>query len=381
MSYCRPRWPSLYQYDKLLGHPRLHPEWVRDPEDRPPVWEEVGQYTKPFPPDPPPWSQGIEQVVNPALVRLVAVAGYLSREAVRVDTLVRLDMAGGGPFAAFDDLALELLDESGKVLSRGAVGGVVELACGDSPAGCGGCGGCGSGARHGVPRSSTDWTGALEAYAEDDDEAEVIRLVRGDEVLWERHAGGRPVVAELGVEVREDQLHVSWSVEAEADTRVGLRCSADDGRTWSLLSLPGSASETSVPLGHLTGQHLLVQAVASDGFHTVVSEPVAATVEDVPGQVAVVFPPDGAQLRAERDMRLWGWATTAEGDPAPDDALLWLLDGVEVGGGREVWLEEMPAPGAHEAVLVLSEGRHQLEAAVRFEVQATEAAQVFPGES
>ncbi|WP_432477213.1 hypothetical protein [Nocardioides sp. GXQ0305] len=371
MSYCRPRWPSLYQYKKLLGHARLHPEWVRDPEDRPPVWEEVGEYTTPFPPDPPPWSHGVDQVVNPALVRLVAVAGQLSREDVRVDTLVRLEMAAGGPFAAFDDLALELLDASGRVLSRGAVGGVVELACGDSPGGCGGCGGCGSGPRPDVPRSSTGWTGAVEAYAEDHDDAEVIRLVRGDEVLWERRAGSRPVVADLGVEVRDDQLHVRWSLDAEDDTRVGLRGSVDDGRTWSLIALPGTASEASVPVARLRGRQVLVQAVVSDGFHTVVSEPVAAAVEEVSGQVAVVFPPDGAQLRSDRDMRLWGWATTADGHPAADDDLLWVLDGVEVGTGREVWLDEMPAAGDHEVVLALAGGHHRPEASARFVVHAT----------
>lgn len=377
MSYCTPSWPSLHQYQKLLGHPRLHPEWVRDPEDRPPVWEEVGHYTKPFPPDPPPWSRGIDQIVNPAIVRLVALAGHLQREGARVDTLVRLEMAEGGLVAAFDDLALELLDRSGQVLSRGPVGGLLELACGDSPAGCGGCGGCGgpgSDARHGIPRSSTEWSGALEAYAPDDDAAEVIRLVRGEEVLWERHAGSPPVVTDLGVEVHEAQVHVTWSLEAEVETRVALRSSVDDGRTWSLLALPGSAREAMVPVDQLPEGQLLVQAVVCDGFHTVVSEPVEATLETT-GQVAVVFPPDGAQLRAERAMRLWGWATTALGDPAPDDAMLWVLDGVEIGVGRELWLDEMPAPGGHEVVLVLTEGRRHLRATAWFDVHATDTAQ------
>jgi hypothetical protein len=89
-----------------------------------------------------------------------------------------------------------------------------------------------------------------------------------------------------------------------------------------------------------------------DGFFTSVSEPARVTVAPRAPEVAILHPRDDQTLYAGRTLHLWAAATDAAGEPLPDEACRWSLDGREVGRGKEVWTEAPPA-GEHDAVLTV----------------------------
>ena len=85
MSYCYPRWPSLYQYDRMLQHEKLNPSWIPGPGDaRPPnVQLDLDGPIPHYIPDPPPFEQ-----LDP--VPMVTVLGRLVEGEVEVQHVLTL---------------------------------------------------------------------------------------------------------------------------------------------------------------------------------------------------------------------------------------------------------------------------------------------------
>jgi hypothetical protein len=170
------------------------------------------------------------------------------------------------------------------------------------------------------------------------------------------------------VEADGHELRLEWSAETSDDhpTERIARWSDDDGRTWQTLALGLREDRAVVPIAALTSGVVLVQVLVSDGFHTVVAEPVGV---DVPGrrpQVAILSPARGATVRADAFVRLWGIATASDGRTLADRALEWELDGEAVGAGREVWAPLPGWEGEHLCRLRASDGDLRGESSVVF---------------
>jgi hypothetical protein len=64
-------------------------------------------------------------------------------------------------------------------------------------------------------------------------------------------------------------------------------------------------------------------------------------------------------------MRLWGVGTDASGQPVPDDAARWVVDGDEIASGFDAF-DEAPKPGDHRATLTVKTREGIVEASVPF---------------
>lgn len=350
MSYCGPRWPSLYHYNGLIEHERLHPRWVSDPGFRPPVWEELGTYDPILDrPDPPPPWVGRELIVRrpPERQPLVVLVGSLTRGVAEVSAIARLEMEAPIAGRSVAGLRIELVGDRGQVLATGPVFQTLHQ---PSDGGCPGSRG----------PLDADGTGRIEAHVEDHPEAVGVRLVRDDDdgEIWSLHASGEPPrIRGLDVEVDDEMVHLRWSLDAEAETPVvGLRWSPD-GESWSLLALPGAGvNEVELPTAGFTGQGGAVQLVVVEGFHTVIGDPVRFELPSRPPAVGILFPPDGAHLRHGNSLRLWGIASGQEGENLEEDVLRWQVDGEEAGTGVDLWFDRRLEPGEHEVVLSVETG-------------------------
>jgi hypothetical protein len=346
MSYCGPRWPSLYHYRGLIQHERLHPRWVSDPGYRPPVWEELGTYDPILDrPDPPPPWVGRDLITRrpPERQSMVALAGSLTRGVAEVSFVARLEMEAPIAGRAVSGLRIELVGDRGQVLTTGPVFQTVNQA---SECGC-------VASREPI---DADGTGRIEAHVEDNSEAVGVRLVRDsdDAEVWSLHASGEPPrIRGFDIDLRDEAVRLSWELDAESEWPVvGLRWSAD-GEAWTLLAMPTpGVNEVELDTAGLTGRSGAIQLVVLDGFYTVIGDPVRVEFPSRPPAVNILFPPDGAHLRHGQSLRLWGIATGLDGETLyDDDVMWWQVDGAEAGTGVELWLDRQLEPGEHEVVL------------------------------
>lgn len=366
MSYCNPPWTSLYHYRAQIGSRWFNPRYVAS-GDRPPWWDQHKIYrdysvARDLPYPAPVEEYLIHEKVVVVLEPSVVVTGTLHDGRLEVRSVLRIDaaQAGGDPGPE----RLEILDAGGAVVGRGTLVHSPVGACGSGSASgdCGCGGGCGdlAGSRSNCPR-------VVQAVVPEVEGVAAMRIVRGDEVLWRLDAPAHaPQVEGFRAGVGERGLEIEWDVSRGEVTETHLRLSSDHGETWSLLELHVRATRTSIPQEVLPPGRHLVQAVVSDGFHTVISESVEVEIAPRPPIAAIHWPLDTAAVAATSTMRLWGSGMSAGMGTLPDDTHCWFIDGRPAGVGREVWVGPPEAEGEHLATLTVRDEHGETSVSNRF---------------
>jgi hypothetical protein len=334
MSYCGPQWMSLYQHFRLIGHARLDPRWLLEE----PLFKEY--FPRPIPdfwlPDPPPYQPWriIDMQVNP----VISITGIVhSMKEIEVSTVARV-MAAGSPPGAKTRLNAQLVDSEGKRIAEGSLmrlNGHGSCACGCE----------GDGDPNSPPFS-------FQAFLPDAGAGASLRIMDGDEEVWSRQAPARPPQASItSAEASGEVLRLRWQVEAAVETpEVWAQWSADEGQTWQGLATNLSGNEASLALAGLPEGEIAVRILVHDGFFSAASEPARVTIPPRAPDVAIMHPAEGQTLYSGRTLNLWASATDSAGEPLPDDAVRWSIDGRDVGAGKELWLES-PSAGEHTATV------------------------------
>lgn len=355
MSYCNPRWPSLYQYKRMLQHSALNPAWIPGPGDMRPPNVELdldGPIPHYIPDPPPPWVVDLQSPVLTLMVFGRLVEGRIEVEQVlTLETTVAQQLGTSLP-----GTRLDLIDDVGHIVATAPVQVIETAACGDGRGGCGGCsGGCGGGG----PVSS----GVVCAVIPEPPRGSTLRIVRDEEETWIREpAGAPPRVEDLQGAVEGDWVRLTWQEEVYAEKVLRLlRWSADEGETWQVLAGALDAGEATVPVVPLLAGSALVQVIISDGFDTAVSEWTRLDVPRRPPEASILAPAPGSTVKAGSLVRLWALATDCFGRPLAEDQLHWELDGQPVGTGSEVFTDLMDFEGDHRAVLVADDGHGRVE--------------------
>lgn len=332
MSYCGPRWISLYQHKRLIQHPRLDPDWITDR----PWWKDYFEQWPPWwkwpLPDPPPldiW-KGVEMLRVP----IISVSGIVrSASEIEVTTVART-LAAGAPPGDQTGLSVLLKDEKGEAIGSGAIYRLPTH---------GACGCDDEGMKSPYPYNFQAFVGDVAPGA-----ALAIRDADGKEI-WSRTASAKPPsISDLRIELsKDDELALKWKQGIASDTfEAWLQWSNDEGASWNGLTTGITDSHARVSIAGLPAGHVLMRVLLHDGFYTAVSEPAGIELPERPPEVAILHPADGQTLEAGRTMHLWGAATDAAGIPLPTEACSWRLNDKDVGKGMELWLEAPPA-GEH----------------------------------
>ena len=337
MSYCYPKWVSLYHHGLLFGSSMLNAESVCNADL---WWLEVAESHGPF-----GLTAAAEDVVS-----LIAVIGADGTVDVRhvARTLTRppaISTASG--------MIARLVGEDGAVLAAAPLRRLGGLA------GCG-CGGGDAGEGDAVAQALIPNV-ALGARLE---------IVAGKEVVWARAAPPRPPeIARFTCQVVKGAVRAGW--RAPTATDCWLRWSRD-GEEWRALATGLTGDRAEVGSRHLPPGPVRIQLVAHDGFSSTHSTPVDLEIAARAPDVAVMHPRPGAIHIAGQTLRLFAAAASASGEPIPAESWRWELDGADSGEG-ELWIE---APAAGEHVLRLRVSTTDGEAAdeVRFTTVPAEAA-------
>lgn len=359
MSYCGPRWISLYHYRALLQHSLLDPMWISSPSDLlPPLFE--FPFDEPIPrriPDPrPPWVRRRVQLMEPLEpVPLVVITGFVQGDRIDIRSVLRLETAPTPTGKHLGQTTAELLDEHEIVIERASLRWMA------AQASCG----CGS------ARSSGDEepAGLVQALLPDPGRGVTLRIVRDGEELWSRRApSSPPTVDNVHAEVEGDMIRLRWRVAASNEYGIErvIRWSSDDMRTWQTLAVGLREDEALISIETLTSGNVLVQIIVSDGFHSVASEPIRLNVPLRTPQVTILWPLVASSVRVHDRVRLWGVATASDGRILLGDALRWELDGEPAGTGAEIWVELPDWEGEHRATLRASDDSLIAEASVSF---------------
>lgn len=358
MSYCGPRWVSLFVYGRLTNNAALDP--VRVCIDRPWWRDEILYERQLIPekwlPDPPPELPWLERVVTPQPV--ISIIGVLhGPDDLEIRSVFRLEAESEVTGGRTLDLRAELVSAEGRVVASGALHSL------QSYAGCGCGGGCDDAdpARESYPR-------LVQAFVPDVEPGALLRIQRSGEELWTRSAPKRrPKIGKAAAKLSRDELRLEWSVEAagEQEPECWAQWSSDRGRNWQALAAGLRGGSATVDAQGLPSGRVAVRLLVSDGFHTAVSRLLNVTVPRRPPEASILSPREGQTFVSGSPMRLWGAVTLTSGKQVADDDARWLVDGREAATGLDAFVEA-PKPGDHRATLVVKTREGSTETALRF---------------
>ncbi len=357
MSYCGPRWVSLFVYGRLTNNAALDP--VRVCVDRP-WWRDEILYERqlipekwlPNPPPEPPW---LERVVS--LQPLISIIGVLrGPDDLQVQSVFRLDAQSEVSNGRALDMRAELVNAEGRVVASGNVYSLRSHAQG------GGCG-CNDGGDEveSYPR-------LVQAFVPDVEAGALLRIQRAGKPVWSRAASERkPKVGPATARLTKGKLHLSWSVEVsgEQEPECWVQWSTGRGGIWHALGAGLRGKSAVLDAGALPPGAVAVRLLVSDGFLTVISPSLNVRVPRRPPEVSILGPREGQTFISQSPMRLWSAATDARGEPVPDEAARWAIDDKEIATGLDAFVEA-PKPGNHRATLTVKTRDGSVKTTVAF---------------
>jgi hypothetical protein len=358
MSYCGPPWISLYNYGQLTYNSNLHPT-MEGADNLSELWEDIKLADSFLPeelwlPDPPPVMHRRRGKVK--LEQVISIIGVINAEdRVEVKSVMRIDAVREITNGELTDLMAELVGCEGEVLDSSPLFRIRSH----------GCGGCGEHGQEG------DYPYAFQVFLANIAPGSALRIRCGERELWSQPAPDvEPRILAYRVQFGEDQLSIEQKVEkATEELEYWLQWSDDGGKTWHGLASGLRGESAKVDASGLPSGRVLVRMLASDGFFTVESEPVAVSIPGRPPVVSIFNPRNGQRLVAGRPIRLWGAVSTVTGDPVKVQRAVWILDGENVAEGLDVFVE-LPPEGEHRLTLAIEVDKERTERAVRFRTVA-----------
>jgi hypothetical protein len=354
MSYCGPRWISKFTYDFLTNIAELTPVVVPTGAGAPRVIV-----------DPSPGFEPDEQAIAPFIHLLgsIGVDGTVEvGNVARIETCYR---RGAGRQTGY---VAQHLDAEGQVLAQDVL-----YVYGDE-----GC--CGEGQGHdkkpcGCGGEETPRPVFFKAMLKDTAPGASLRIVKRGETVWERKGDARPpkldaVRARLA---KNGDLELSWHLGVGAkDADIWVRWSGDEGKTWHALTAGLRGQSATIPAEQLPSGVVRFELLAHDGFHTTRATSEAVQLPQRPPSVVILYPSAGGRVYGDRQIHLWGSASSHTGRSIDGAAARWYIDGNPVGEGLDVWVDN-PGTGRHELALVVEEAGLQGRAVIGIEVLGSDA--------
>lgn len=351
MSYCGPRWISKFTSDFLTNITELSPVVVPSGAGAPRV---IVDTSPGFEPD--------ELTLAPFIHLIGSIGGDGAIEVASVARLETRYLRGDGRQTGY---IVQHLDAEGQVLAQDVL-----YAYGDE--GC--CGGpdekkdchCGDDRE---PRAIF-----FKAWLRDTAPGASLRIVKRGDVVWERKAGQHPprldaVRAALG---KHGDLELSWKLDpaAKKSAEVWVRWTGDEGRTWHALTIGLHGGAATIPAAQLPSGAVRFEVLAHDGFHTTRASSEVVKLPQRPPSVAILYPTPDGRVYGDRQIHLWGSASSHAGHPIGSGAE-WFIDAKSVGHGFDLWVEN-PGAGRHEVTLVVRDAGLEGSASIDIEVTGNE---------
>lgn len=356
MSYCGPKWMSIYRYSSLVQHPDLHPDYVGVPRRLQDEWREY---------DPwwwlknPPYFEEIEIYY----MDVITIIGTFRYNKVNVRTVTRLNTRVDTTGMIRLPMTAELLDEKGDIIASAAV------------------------FHHQQQFAQASFDVATRTCEPDDYiiHASIpnkapgarLRLVcnESEKVMWELEAPKKePRVSKVKASVLKNKLlHVNFSADYSVKhPDCWVRWSDDEGRTWhpvqarTPLKAPSKEGQSlDLPMDAIPSGDVQIQVVVNDGFFTAVSEPAKVKAPKQPPSVSLMHPKQDRTLVAKRPMHLKAIINDNAGRRTKFERCTWLLDGKQVAETPDAWIAA-PSEGKHTCILIVEVDGQEVKRKVEF---------------
>lgn len=350
MSYCGPRWISLYTHNYLVNRAELTPQVIATGS---------GAAAERVIVDNEPEFTRSTQSLQP----LVDILGFAQAGAFIVNSVARLEtrylISSGQPTA----FMAQLLHE-GQIIASDSLYAYESEGCGSkSKDGRECCDECGD-----------DRPLFFRAMLDDVATGDCLRIIdKHGEVVWQRNQPKEaPTLRRVSASIDKKTcaVKVVWKLKAdpEATSDVWLRWSNDGGKTWRALTVGLTEDSVLLDPENLPSGEVQFQVMAHDGFTTITETTNAVVLEPKAPQVAILYPTASSRVYADRQLHLWGTASVFEGTEIPDDAYAWYLGNKLIAQSRNVWVEN-PGSGKHEIRLDVTHGKEIGSASAMIEIQ------------
>lgn len=348
MSYCGPRWISLYTHNYLVSIAGLSPQVI-------PTGSGAGSARVIG--DDEPGFEADERTLKP----LIHILGTIDLDGdAEVASVARIEtryLRGRGRQTGY---VAQLLDAEGRVIAQDNVYGYPFEGGKRKDSGDCGC-----------AESEEPQPLRFKAMLNDVAPGARLRIVKRGKVVWERPAPARlPVLTDVTAALdKENDLKVSWEFDAASkdQAEVWARWTNDNGRTWHALTVGRKGTSFTIDHEQLPSGEVRIQVLGLDGFHTVRAETETVVLPPKPPSVAIFYPGPSARVYSERQMRLVGSASSFQGGVITDDRAAWYIDDRLVANGFDVWVDN-PGPGPHQLRLQVREGELMATVNAQFEV-------------
>lgn len=319
MSYCGPRWISVFTHDFLINQARLGPMTL-------PAGAAEGVSI----------GMGMDQQAE-SPQRLLTLMGTVDKGGnVQVESVSRVEAwlpPAGGPKT---ELVAELLDEKGEALGRSPL--FAQLPHGGER----GCG-CSDAEPFEPPyRFLAVLPGQVRGAT--------LRIRLGQTELWRREGPQKvPCIDETQATLQENGVLLRWTADCDGPSapEVWLRWSAD-GKEWNGLAVGIRGSEYLVPLGAMRAERAWFEVRLHDGFDTVESRVGPVDIPQRAPVLAILNPAPHARFRSG-SIYLQGVIVDAGSTGLDKSQVEWTLNGKRVAEGLESDLSV--GVGSHELVL------------------------------
>lgn len=342
MSYCGPRWISIFTHARLSFNDAFNPRRVGVQHYRPPDLVDPYLWPWEYIPDPPRWEGGpIERLKARPVISILGTID--DARTVEVKSVMRVPALPSTRGAVATPYVAQLVGAEGEVL---AAAPVVRLPAQGS--------GCGCGATAPAPGPFV-----FEAMVADVAPGAALRILRRaaeggrSEPVWSREAPERaPSIRSFSVTVERGAGRARWQARGEGELEFSLQFSKDRGRSWNGLAVGLTGGEHRFSAETLPSGRLVFRLLAHDGFHSISRMSRAVVMPRRPPIVSILSPEAGRPFFAGAALRLWGAITEDDGAPADAEACEWLVDGRRIARGADAWITA-PPPGEHRCTLIV----------------------------
>ena len=343
MSYCGPRWISVFTYNFLTNIAGLSPQNIpsgagalRLIEDTMPSFDR-DELT-------------IEPIIH--MLGIIGIDGSIVVTSVaRIDTRY---LRGEGRQTGY---VAQLLDADGRILAQDVLYAYSsdEGAKEKSPNQDHDCD-CGRKNREGNWDESQPVP--FKAMLRDTAPGAGLRIVKRGEVVWERKGADEPpkfggARATLN---KKGDLELTWKLDTapKDEIEIWARWTNNDGKTWHALSVGLRGDRATIPAEQLPSGTARFELLAHDGFYTACTATEEVNLPAKPPSVVILYPFAGARVYGDRLIHFWGSASSFAGTIIDVDAAEWFIDDKPVGKGLDLWVNN-PGAGPHRVCLQVTE--------------------------
>lgn len=372
MSYCGPKWISLYHHARLTNNEKFDPRIVgwryiiyTPPPPLPPdpfvwPWE--------YMPDPPSWERSPGDLRMKS-EKVISIIGIMTEDRkIDVQSVMRLTALPDVKNALQTDLVAQLVGRDGNIVAQTPVVKLVSRGCD-----------CNDKQNN---RASDQGPFVFQALVPDLELGASLRILRkggvneeGDKELWVRQAPEHePKIKEFNVRITDEgQGYANWKAECAPNCTLdfSLQFSKDGGRSWNSLAVGIREDSHKFNLGDLPSGSVIFRLLVHDGFFTSTLESKTVELPRHAPVISILHPQTTSAINEGAPMRLWGAVSSDSFKPVDPSACVWIVDGREVGRGTDTWTTA-PERGEHKCTFIVEDNGGRSEANTSFTTISSE---------